>query len=195
MSTTAVSGGYRALGPTGLSDSASFGGGLLTFGQATISDSLFSSNFAAAGGAIVNVGGLEVGTTHFSGNLSRFDAAAVWNLEDATITRTTFSGNGGGSTVVNGIGSIVALLRLENSTVSGNFSYFDGGSVVNEAGALYITSSTIAFNMGQGAGAAGIGGLGHTELTNSIVFNPPDAVALNGDCVTPITSRGHNIRR
>jgi CSLREA domain-containing protein len=168
-------------------------GGLLNHGLATISGSTLTSNFAAMGGAVVNWGQLRIDSSRISTNDSRFRAAAVWNLGDASFVSTTVDTNVGGDVILNGLDGRAALLTILNSTISGNFSYYGSASVNNRAGNVSVVASTIAGNSAAFPGAAGIGGPGRTEVADSIVFNPPNDWGPNGDCEFPIVSGGNNI--
>ena len=168
------------------------GGGLMNLGQATISASTFIGNYGAMGGAVFNLGHLRIYSSQLSTNYSRFRAAALWNLSDAEFVSTTVDANMGGDVILNESGGTVALLRILNSTISGNFSLYQDATVYNRSGNVYVTASTIAGNTAFN-GAAGLGGPGRTELADSIVFNPANEWGPNGDCQFPVISGGNNI--
>ena len=173
---------------------ADLGGGLTNLGQATLDRTVLDGNYAASGGAIWNLGVLDVVDSRISGNGARFDGAALMNMAAASLRRTTIDGNvtaGAGGAIVNGIWDhSEALLALDNATVSGNLGYSYSGSIINYAGRLQISSSTIADNFGsQEPGAVGgITALAEMRLRSTIVSNPG-----TGNCAGSIASLGNNL--
>jgi CSLREA domain-containing protein len=179
--------GNRVLGEGGSFSAVEHpGGGLMNVGVAIIDHSRFADNGAATGGALWNGGGLEIADSEITVNVARFHSAALMNYEDAYVSRTTISNNQGGA-IVNGSGYGPALLWLMSSTVSGNSSHGDPGSIVNHIGAVHIAGSTIANNSAAYPGA-GISGFGYTDLVNTIV-----AGNGHGDCAAALVSLGNNL--
>lgn len=180
---------HGVLGPF---DVAYPGGAILNRGTALIDTSTLTANRAAAGGGIHNSGRLQVEDSEISRNGARFWSAGLDNSGEASLLRTTISGNVDGG-ILNGGGSLV----LRNVTLSGNFSARVAGSVHITGGTVDIISSTIADNSSSRApdcpgGApcplpvAGIAG--PARLLNTIVSNPG-----YGDCWDPVTSLGNNL--
>ena len=105
-------------------------------------------------------------------------------------TRGHSSGHGGG-----GIGSdSVYAVQIINSTVSGNFSFVEGGGVLNNGSILIITNSTFVGNS-AGAGAWGIDNNGGTlDIGNTILFKviATGANILNSNSGV-VTSHGYNL--
>ena len=178
--------GNEVLGNTGADDVSAPGGGLMNLGTASIAQSHFAANRSAIGGALWNLGGLDVLDTEITGNAARFQAAGLMNYEDATLARVTVSDNYGGG-VVSGSSYGTALLRVYDSTFSGNVGYGEGGGLLNYAGAVYVKGSTIVGNLSQ-YGGSGVSGYGATSLVSTIV-------AHNGgrDCDAAVVSLGNNL--
>jgi hypothetical protein len=158
----------------------------MNVGVAIIDNSRFADNGAATGGALWNAGGLEIADSEITANVARFHSAALMNYEGASVSRTTISNNQGGA-IVNGSGYGPGLLWLTSSTVSGNRSHGDPGSIINYVGAVHIAGSTIANNAAAYPGA-GISGVGYTDVVNTII-----AGNGTGDCAAPVVSLGNNL--
>jgi uncharacterized repeat protein (TIGR01451 family) len=154
----------------------SVGGGILSNGVATITNSTISGNTASSssGGGIVNGSGTM------------------------TIINSTISGNSAGGGFGGGINSVAGTLTVTNSTISGNsvtdeqgISY--GGGISNIGGTLTLTNSTISGNTAQylGGGIVNSGG-GTLRSKNTIIAlntAPPGAPDVFG----PLTSQGFNL--
>ena len=114
------------------------GGALLNRGTATLTRTNIDGNSARqAGGGIINVGAntqltLIESTLQNNRAGSSSDGGGLYNGATATIDRSLFTNNtavNGGAITNNGFGS--AVLSLDNSTVSGNFSSLDAGGIFN----------------------------------------------------------------
>ncbi|MDG9922788.1 MULTISPECIES: CSLREA domain-containing protein [unclassified Pseudomonas] len=167
------------------------GGAIANFGELNVRFSLFRDNnsngdegFSGQGGAIYNLGTLVVRDTHFQGNsvtdndVDYAHGGALYNEGYADVARSSFVGNlagqyaggGGGAAIVN---NQRGVLRLVNSTVSGNFGTDTNGVIANglagfsPSGAeaqMQLSYVTVAGNEGLG-----ISNLGSLTLRNSIV--------------------------
>lgn len=158
------------------------GRGLLNYSEssATISGSSIRDN---GGTGVSNGGTLAVLETVLSGNSSGLDN---WGGE-TTVIRSIVSYNvatdgvGGGITMCNGV------LRLSNSTVSGNSATIEGGGILISCfdNSVTLVNTTVADNVAA-TGANGIWLLGGADLTvrNSIIV---------GTCEGGVTSGGGNI--
>ena len=130
------------------------GGGIYTTdGPLTVSDSHISGNkglgIAAAGGGIhQRIGQMTITHTRIAGNDANA-AGGIYSGDDATIVRSTITGN---SAETDG-GGILAFERLElrESTVSSNTAGEDGGGI-RALGDVTIDGSTIAHNTAGGVG-------------------------------------------
>lgn len=178
----------------------------------TISDSIITNNFAAAGnegegGGIRNSGSMTIINSTISNNFASDQAGGISNTGSLIIINSTIDGNGGGTL---GGGGITNLRRgtvvIANSTIANN----DAGSFgIGGAGILNffpdakvnIINSTISGNLGcrdcEGLGIQnGLFGNdeGTIELLNTIVAsNIPGEESNIPDCLGPITSLGNNI--
>jgi len=119
-----------------------------------------------------------------NGNISANYGGGVYNNGILKITNSTFSGN---STGLGGGGvSNRNTLTITNSTFSGN-SAGGGGGVFNDTGTTTITNSTFSGNSASGGG--GISNYGTAELKNTIVANSTSG----GDCSGTITADTFNL--
>ena len=134
-------------------NSARSGGAIFNWGEASISDTVFSGNSADnSGGAIYNDGEASISGSEFSGNSARRDGGAIFNDGVASISDSVFEGNSavdkGGAIRNDGEASISgsefrgnsarfggAILTGGEASISG--SVFDGNSADNSGGAIY----------------------------------------------------------
>ena len=164
-----------------------FGGGGAVFanGPATITGSTFTDNVAygtggeSSGGAVTSVGAtLSIDTSSFSGNTAPrsaggaistaagLSAGALGDGGVISITRSTINGNGApvGGAYANW--ATDADITIENSTITGNSSQFDGAIAASVDGATgaaltlvndTITDNTLDFQPPElGGGAADV---------------------------------------
>jgi hypothetical protein len=183
-----ISGSAVSANSAGYDDAA---GGLLNYGQAQVEHTVLRDNSSAAGGAIVNLGTLDVADSLISGNGARFNGAALVNLSTATVRRTAIINNTtdhSGGAVENGTWSHpAASLRLDTSTVSGNIGYYGTGSIINYEGQMEISTSTVADNDGGWSGFGGVTSYAQTSLSSTIMAN------AGGNCAGPMVSLGNNL--
>lgn len=196
-----------------------YGGAIENDGTLTVSDSILSGNSASYGGAIHNelkamtlvnstLSGNSAGTggaistygsdttivdSTLSGNAASNHGGAIYNGTngDLNISDSTLSGNTAG---VGGAISNVAILRVGNSTFSGNEAYDYGGGIYSD-GSAWIYHSTVVFNVlieGTNLGAGGIDG--NVALYNTLVAGNTRAIASTWrDCSGTIHSEGRNL--
>ena len=187
-----VTGGH-ALGPGSGPVGPSIGGGIINFGDLTLTNCTVSGNEAQDGGGITNgeydnSATLTLTNSTVSGNAAIL-AGGVFNVAgDLTLTSSTVSGNtayvGGG--ILNVIASgVVGVVTLTNSTVSGNSASRDGGGILNN-GTLILTNSTLLGNAANEVASAILNDNdGTATLTSS---------SIGGDCGgQTVTSNGYNI--
>jgi hypothetical protein len=91
---------------------SSYGGGIYTQGQLTVSQSVISGNKAVAGGGIANAGGT------------------------LTVTHSKITGNhapfyGGGGIQNGGFHNVPGFVQVTDSTITGNVTGGDGGGILN----------------------------------------------------------------
>jgi len=196
---------------------ALYGGGILSYGWLTVTNSIISGNTSnfEGGGIYTNGSALTVINSTISGNTAP-KAGGIFNwLSTVTVTNSTISGNT--ATQGDQAGGIYSYgwLTVTNSTISGNTGYTGGG--INSYGIVTVTNSTISGNSaGTGGGIANMngGGIGHSltvtnstisgnsagtgggiysqvsaTLSNTIVANQ----ASGADCVGSVTSTGYNL--
>jgi hypothetical protein len=161
---------------------ASFGGGIYSSGALTIIDSVISQNTAS--GSPGNGGGL----------------ALLGDDNDVNLTRVTISDNtaevqdGGIHDQINNM--FDGSLTLTNVTISGNTAPTIGGFYINNEALVHVINSTIANNHASVAGhVGGISDAGKITFWNTIVANNDN---VNCERVTSsitfsMTSLGHNL--
>lgn len=168
-------------------NTAYLGGGISTvrghivIGNSTMTNNRATDGSAGSGGAInCYAGSLTLTDSTLSGNYA-FDGGGAINCSmssDIDIESSTISGNSanlGGGINVTKIGNNPdpgTYLKLSNSTVTNNTSFFAGGGI-----AVYNTSSANLINSTLSDNSAGVYGGGvaannaEVSLTNSIIAN------------------------
>jgi hypothetical protein len=179
------------------------GGAISNTGLLIVSSSVFTGNATTTsngqGGAIVNAltGTLDVDYSSFVFNRSSAGGAiAVSGGANADVARSAIvsnsasvgSGGGGGGILNNG------LLTVTNSTLTQNFSVFNGAAIFNGGGSAttVILNSTIVSNSVTGGGALRNTGLAPTStltIKSTIVAGNTSA-----NCQGQITNGGHNLQ-
>jgi CSLREA domain-containing protein len=142
------------------------------------------------GGAIWNLGTLNVANCTMSNNNASTGKAIYNDHGTLTVTATTFSNNtGNGDGVIgngdgnNGNGGDITIT---NSTFSGNAAPASRGSCIfMDLGTLRITNSTFS---GNSSSICIFNGLGPITVANSILAGNP-----GGNCFGTITDGGYNI--
>ncbi len=131
--------------------------------QLTVFGATFRQNSAqAGGGAIQNLGNLEVAVSRFENNSAGLDGGAIQNNGgEASVDRSTLSVN----FAVNGAGIEMngGSLLLRRSLLLGNEASGQGGGIRNISGTLTIENATLLGNV------AGTGGGVYTEDATSFL--------------------------
>ncbi len=146
------------------------GGALRIAAGATVtaSDVEFSGNTARAGGAISNIGTLNLYDSTVDSNSSAFQGGGIDSTGTATLERVTVSDNtntgsqGGGIRVGNG------GFTATNLTVSGNSSASDGGGIYTLR-PITLVNATITDNTATWGSGIYTQGAGSVDLSNTIV--------------------------
>ncbi|MCC6298767.1 MAG: hypothetical protein IT314_05685, partial [Anaerolineales bacterium] len=136
------------------------GGGITNDGTLVVTNSALSDNSANRGGGIFNnfSGTLSVANSTISGNSASVSGGGIFNLNIATVTNSTLSGN---STVRGGGIYNYATLTVTDSTFSGNSATITGGGIYNYD-TLTVTNSSLS---GNSANSYGGGIYNYTTLT------------------------------
>jgi hypothetical protein len=165
------------------------GGGLVTAGPVSITDSAFVRNTAGdRGGGVAAVGLATVERTIFSDNHAGLTTADGFGggiavdgelrLTDSVLTRNTADGSGGRT------GSSGAV--IVRSTISDNVGP-EGAGGTGSLGSIVVRDSTISGNSALNSGAGGIGAIGPITVSNSTVVDN-EAGHLGGGGVFSDTS-------
>lgn len=180
--------------------------GALTLDHVAVLSNTMATNagdFWQGGGGIYNGGGssLMLVDSTVAGNQARWSGGGIYSFFNTTTTiiRSTVSGN-----VSNDVGGglrTLGIVKIDNSTVSGNQSTgWHGGALFGTDGSVDISNSTIANNIGPdwapsaifvGSFSAFVPSL---KLTNSIVTgNHWYACEWHTAGSVIMTSGGHNV--
>jgi CSLREA domain-containing protein/MYXO-CTERM domain-containing protein len=173
-------------------------------GQLIVNDSIITANIGAGqGGGINNYRGvLEINRSLISNNLVYSSGGGIMNQDgDVTINYTTIRDNFS-STMVPTFGggiynsAMFNTLEINNSTLSGNQAFLDGGAIYHLLGTLRITNTTISGNSairyggglfhGSGNSTFGIAA-GGNKLVNVTITNN---IAYGLDNSDPTPNRG-----
>lgn len=116
-----------------------------------------------SGGAIVNVGFLEVSESHFAGN-SALLGGAIHNFGDLKVLASRFSGN---SAVFGGAIHNFDRLEVVSSTFSGNSAAMGGGAIHNFDRLTVVGSVFFGNHAGQVGGC--IHNVGRLHLSDNLL--------------------------
>lgn len=143
------------------------GGGIINYGNLTLTHSTISGNIADPyGGGIFNSSGanLQVDDCIISDNIADSGGGGLYNSGTAVVANTTMIGNYAGS-YGGAIAAFTCTLTVSHSTISGNASGLDGGGIYNACN-FQIEHSTIVDNTASRNG----GGL-HNDGDPAVVMN------------------------
>ncbi len=153
------------------------GGGMYNGGSSpTVTNVIFSGNFAVAGGGggMYNSGSSPTLTNvTFSGNSVFFSSGggmANHNSSNPTLTNVTFSGNSGGYGGGGMVNANNSNPTLTNVTFSGNTTTFSGGGMYNSIASATLTNVTFSGNS-AGSGGAIFNDSGSALIYDGIFWN------------------------
>ncbi|MBW4651549.1 MAG: hypothetical protein KME20_00565 [Kaiparowitsia implicata GSE-PSE-MK54-09C] len=161
--------------------------------RAELSNLTITQGNGSNGGAVFNLGTLEVSDTHIVGNQASVNGGGIFNVGTLTLTHSTLNNNsainGGG---IQNSGNMV----VRNSTVSGNLANL-GGGIFNGSN-LVLTNSTVTANtssMGNGSGIATVGNANvSTAVGNGLVAgNTNSDLDIVVGAVNSIVNNGGNL--
>src|SRR5208337_4251568 len=153
------------------------GGGLDNFGTLTVSNSVFSSNFAGGGGGLYNESGATatvIGSTFTRNSADLGGGGGLENFGTATVIGSTFSSNGadgGGGGLENfGTATVIGSTFTRNGTGSygggiSNLSFNGGPATVTVVGSTFTSNSADSFDGGGLANFSVNGGPATTTAT------------------------------
>ncbi|MDE2774701.1 MAG: hypothetical protein OXI77_02065 [Chloroflexota bacterium] len=170
-------------------NSADWGGAIFNRGQASVTGSGFTGNAAEQGGAIFNddEASFSISESSFSGNMSESAGGAIYNVSEASVSDSSFSGNAavqGGAIYNTGDARISSGINISNSVFTGNSAEW-GGALLTVSEASISDSSLIGNSADHYGGGVyiwayevyAIDFAGELHLRNSIIANNP-----GGDC-------------
>ena len=162
---------------------ATASGGALSVGSgshATIFDVDFLGNSATSGGAINNLGELEIAGGYFENNVAETGGVssalnniggAIYTSDTLVLESSTFLGNtayAGGAVYTD----LVPLATANNVTFDGNRATHEGGGLFVNGGSFDVTHATIVRNIadpGGGGGGAFLTTPNSLSLSNSVL--------------------------
>jgi hypothetical protein len=172
---------------------AGSGGGILSYGTTTVSDSTITSNSAGYyGGGIFSYGTLSISGSTISNNSAARGGGIRAEQGTLSISGSTISNNsaGEGGGISNGYGTTT----ISDSTITSNSAGGQGGGVLNVYGTTTVSGSTISNNSaGQGGGIENGGTTTVSDSTitsNSAggigggVFNAYGTTSISGSTIT-----------
>ena len=169
------------------------GGAICNLGELNISDSHFSRNWAEFGGAIASVGTLTIFGSDISGNLANSGGAIInWDDSTLTITGSDFSGNSAKQ-----FGEDLASDTSEDTDTpfAEDPAFYDGngGAIANSPrGAITITKSNFSSNSADlSAGAIlnrGTIEIIDSQFTDNSCYGSGGAIDSGEGTLTTVTS-------
>jgi predicted outer membrane repeat protein len=161
-------------------NTASEGGGIESFGNASVNNSTFSLNSANLGGAVFSsYGQLSVQDSTLSGNSASTNGGGIWINSQFFIARDTITGNltsgsGGGLYMFAGSGSV------NDSTLSNNSAVNGGGVFISDDVKASMAGDTFASNFASKSGGAIDIASGGTLSLNNSALTGNTALTLGG---------------
>lgn len=169
-------------------------------GTMLVTNSIFTGNSAANGGAMNNAASsgpavnanLTIVNCMLSNNSSTSSGAALQNFSTSTlhIRDSTINNNNSTGTGITGAFQANGTVTITNSTFSGNTTAGTGGAIYYNGGGLVMTNVTIAGN----TSATGSGGFHKATTTaNANVRNSIMSGNSTADAAGLVVSQGNNI--
>jgi hypothetical protein len=137
--------------------------------KVSISDLAMTDCVGGVGGAIANNGGnLKLVDDSLSGNLATDSGGAIYNGSGSlSMSGCSVSGNQAQSGHAGGLFVGGGVVTIENSTLEGNHTPYDGGAIAVEGGSLKLINSTLASNTANRDGGGLVVSNGTASLVNS----------------------------
>ena len=136
-----------------ISSEKGYGGAIGNDGSSIISDSIFTLNSAAPGGAIANMGSMNITSCTFNNNFATMFGGAVLNAGNLNITGCNFNYNNANQGNGGAIGSIGQLTIGNNNTFTKNIAY-NGGAIFNADKLTITKNNTFTNNQATSNGGA-----------------------------------------
>jgi CSLREA domain-containing protein len=184
ISVPAVSDSLKLTNARVIGNTASFSGGIESYGKAKISKTLFANNFAmSCCGAFYNYGEATLTNVIFDNNTAGADTGAMYDQgESAVLRNVTFLDNNAGSVGGAFISSALGT-KLTNVTFSGNESSGDGGAFYGETGSASVLSNVTITNNGTESDGGGFyASSSSITINNSIVAGNGNLGGTSPDC-------------
>ena len=150
------------------SDYVEGGGGIHSFGSATITGNTITGNSAWMGGGIFSYSGSATITGNtITNNSANAEGGGIHSFGSATITGNTITGNSA-SDEGGGIFSYSGSATITGNTITGNSAYY-GGGILSYSGSPTITGNTITGNSATWGG--GIHSSDSATITGNTITN------------------------
>lgn len=149
------------------------GGAIVNLGSLDVSDSVFTGNSSDWGGAIYNFesADIDIRNSGFMGNTAKA-AGAIYNANEATVSiwDSKFTSNSTVDRPGSG-GAIYNLgdLMINNSAFSGNSAFWEGGAISN-IGEASFKNSTFTENHSRDGGAINCDGYSGTHNSEGLAI-------------------------
>jgi predicted outer membrane repeat protein len=153
------------------------GGGMYNHGHATLSNVIFSGNWARVGGGLYNNYGYSPLTNIiFANNTAEYDGGGMYNMGHTALANVTFNGNSAGDQG-GGLYSDSIELSLANVSFSGNLAA-EGGGIYNIFGDPTLANVTFSGNSADYGGGM-YNYYGDPTLVNAIMWDNVAGTAGN----------------
>ena len=154
----------------------------------------------ASGGAIYNVGTLNMTGCNVTGNSVKGQSSGLYNHFAATVTVSNSTFNFNTSTETGGAIGNFGTMTIINTTITGNTAASGGGGIEsgfeNGDSKLTLINDTINNNNTSGGNGGGIEFTKSVVLQNTIIAKngaPSARDVFTSDGATTVTSQGHNL--
>ncbi len=164
------------------------GGAIASYGPLAASLAQFINNGSLdMGGAIFQIGGTAtIQDTTFRGNNTWNYAGTIYTNSEMEIQRSliTNSDSWTGGAILSG-----GQLRIENSTISNNLAFFEGGAIQNYGTTIIAYSTLFGNSLSDDPASGAIQNYGSIEMVNSIIAGTDYGV----NCAGAVTQSGLNL--
>lgn len=163
-------------------DGFGFGGAIMSYGSAVVTDSIFTLNEAElSGGAITSYDSVEATGSTFTSNYASAVGGAILGEELVDVSSSTFTQN---EAEFGGAITGYEQVTVGRSTFVDNFSAY--GGAINSDDVVSVVNSTFVDNEATDEGGAiyaGTGTVGFSTFLNNTAAEPVDGEELPGEAI------------